>query len=57
MPKKKLTLSIDEDILFKAKQAEINLSSFLEIRLTDFLLVKLLFAKFFLQLRIFGIIN
>ena len=40
MPKKKLTLSIDEDILSKAKQAQINLSSFLEIRLTDYLLVK-----------------
>ena len=36
MVKKKLTLSIDEDILSKAKQAEINLSSFLEIRLTDY---------------------
>jgi hypothetical protein len=34
MVKKKLTQSIDEDRLSKAKQDEIKLSSFLEIRLT-----------------------
>ena len=35
--KKKLTLSIDEDILHNAKKAEINLSAFLETRLVDYL--------------------
>ena len=47
MVKKKLTRSIDEEIITQAKQAEINLSSFLEIRLTDYLLVKMWFAQFF----------
>ena len=37
MVKKKLTLSIDEEILTQAKQSKINLSSFLEIRLSDYL--------------------
>ena len=40
MVKKKLTLSVDEDIINQAKQAEINLSSFLEIRLSDYLFYK-----------------
>ena len=40
MPKKKLTLSIDEEILNNAKQSQINLSSFLEIRLIDYLQAK-----------------
>ena len=40
MVKKKLTLSIDEDILNNAKASGVNLSSFLEIRLTDYLLAK-----------------
>jgi len=35
--KKKLTLSIDEDIISQAKKQQINLSSFLEIRLIDHL--------------------
>ena len=37
MPKKKLTLSIDEEIINNAKKQKINLSSFLEIRLIDYL--------------------
>jgi hypothetical protein len=37
MPKKKLTLSIDENILNNAKKSEINLSSFLETTLVDFM--------------------
>jgi post-segregation antitoxin (ccd killing protein) len=37
MPKQKLTLSIDKDIITKAKNKGINLSSFLEIRLNDYL--------------------
>ena len=40
MVKKKLTLSIDEEVLSQAKQQGINLSSFLEIRLSDYLLDK-----------------
>ena len=35
--KRKLTLSIDEDIISQAKKQQINLSSFLEIRLIDYL--------------------
>lgn len=38
--KKKLTLSVDSDIITQAKDAEINLSSFLEIRLADYLFYK-----------------
>ena len=37
MVKQKLTLSIDEDIISQAKNKNINLSSFLEIRLIDYL--------------------
>ena len=37
MPKQKLTLSIDKEIIYQAKNQNINLSSFLEIRLIDFL--------------------
>jgi post-segregation antitoxin (ccd killing protein) len=37
MVKQKLTLSIDKDIITQAKEKGINLSSFLEIRLTDYL--------------------
>ena len=37
MVKKKLTLSINKDILDQAKEQGINLSSFLEIRLSDYL--------------------
>ena len=37
MPKQKLTLSIDKDIITQAKKQKINLSSFLEIRLIDYL--------------------
>ena len=37
MPKQKLTLSIDKEIITQAKKLEINLSSFLEIRLVDYL--------------------
>jgi post-segregation antitoxin (ccd killing protein) len=37
MVKQKLTLSIDKDIINQAKKKGINLSSFLEIRLTDYL--------------------
>jgi integrase/recombinase XerD len=37
MPKQKLTLSIDKEIISQAKSQNINLSSFLEIRLIDYL--------------------
>jgi predicted DNA-binding ribbon-helix-helix protein len=37
MPKQKLTLSIDKEIITQAKKQQINLSSFLEIRLVDYL--------------------
>ncbi len=37
MVKKKLTLSINEEIITQAKKQQINLSSFLEIRLVDYL--------------------
>jgi len=37
MPKQKLTLSIDKEIITHAKNQNINLSSFLEIRLIDHL--------------------
>ena len=37
MPKQKLTLSIDKKIINQAKRQKINLSSFLEIRLIDYL--------------------
>jgi len=37
MVKQKLTLSIDKKIITQAKMQNINLSSFLEIRLIDYL--------------------
>jgi predicted DNA-binding ribbon-helix-helix protein len=37
MVKHKLTLSIDKEIITQAKKQQINLSSFLEIRLIDYL--------------------
>jgi predicted DNA-binding ribbon-helix-helix protein len=37
MVKQKLTLSIDKEIITQAKEQNINLSSFLEIRLVDYL--------------------
>ena len=37
MSKKKLTLSINEDLIYRTKKYEINLSSFLEIRLQEHL--------------------
>jgi len=37
MAKQKLTLSIDKEIITQAKSQNINLSSFLEIRLIDYL--------------------
>jgi len=37
MPKQKLTLSIDKKIITQAKKQQINLSSFLEIRLSEYL--------------------
>jgi post-segregation antitoxin (ccd killing protein) len=37
MVKQKLTLSIDKYIITQAKEKGINLSSFLEIRLNDYL--------------------
>ena len=37
MAKQKLTLSIDKEIITQAKRQKINLSSFLEIRLADYL--------------------
>ena len=37
MPKQKLTLSVDKEIIDNAKKMGINLSSFLEIRLIDHL--------------------
>jgi len=38
--KHKLTLSIDKEIITKAQKQQINLSSFLEIRLTEYLQIK-----------------
>jgi predicted DNA-binding ribbon-helix-helix protein len=40
MAKQKLTLSIDKEIISQAKKQNINLSSFLEIRLIDYLFDK-----------------
>ena len=40
MVKKKLTLTVDADILTQAKSQGVNLSSFLEIRLADYLFYK-----------------
>lgn len=40
MVKEKLTLSIDEEILTQALAFGINLSSVIEIRLTDYLMAK-----------------
>ena len=40
MVKKKLTLSINEEIITKAKKQNINFSSFLEIRLNDYIQAK-----------------
>ena len=37
MPKQKLTLSVDKEIIENAKKMGINLSSFLEIRLIDYI--------------------
>jgi len=37
MVKQKLTLSIDKEIIIQARKAEINFSSFLGIRLVDYL--------------------
>jgi predicted DNA-binding ribbon-helix-helix protein len=37
MPKQKLTLSIDKEVITQAKKQQINLSSFLEIRLSEYL--------------------
>jgi hypothetical protein len=37
MAKQKLTLTIDKEIISQAKSQNINLSSFLEIRLIDYL--------------------
>ena len=37
MPKQKLTLSVDKEIINNAKKIGINLSSFLEIRLIDYI--------------------
>ena len=37
MPKKKLTLSVNEDVLKKARKYEINISSFLDIELRRYL--------------------
>jgi len=37
MVKKKLKLSVDENILNNAKNAEINLSAFLEMKLIDYM--------------------
>jgi post-segregation antitoxin (ccd killing protein) len=37
MVKQKLTLSIDKDIITQAKEKGLNISSFLEIRLNDYL--------------------
>ena len=49
MAKKKLTLSVDEEIINNAKKQKINLSFFLEIRLIDYFQAKMLpsgiFAK------------
>ena len=36
MVKQKLTLNIDKEIIIQAKKQQINLSSFLEIRLVDY---------------------
>ena len=40
MTKQKLTLSIDKEIITQAKKEKINLSSFLEIHLIDYLSYK-----------------
>jgi hypothetical protein len=37
MVKQKLTLSFDKNIISQAKKEKINLSSFLEIRLVDYI--------------------
>lgn len=37
MAKQKLTLSVDEGILNNAKNAEINISAFLEMKLVDYM--------------------
>jgi|WetSurMetagenome_2_1015567.scaffolds.fasta_scaffold01865_16 hypothetical protein len=37
MPKRKVTLSIDEGIVKKAKEFNINISTFLEVRLADYI--------------------
>jgi len=37
MIKQKLTLSIDQEVLKEAKKLDINISSFLEVRLTDYI--------------------
>ena len=37
MSKRKLTLAIDEDLLKKVKDCDINISSFLEIRLREYI--------------------
>ena len=37
MPKRKLTLAIDEDLLKIVKDPDINISSFLEIRLREYI--------------------
>ena len=37
MAKQKLILSVEKDIISQAKRQQINLSSFLEIRLIDYL--------------------
>ncbi len=37
MPKRKLTLAIDKDLLKKVKDRDINISSFLEIRLREYI--------------------
>jgi post-segregation antitoxin (ccd killing protein) len=39
MSKHKLTLSVDEEIIKEAKKLDINLSSFLEIRLREYIAI------------------
>ena len=39
MPKRKLTLSVDKEIINEAKKLDINISSFLEIRLREYVAI------------------
>ena len=40
MSKQKLTLSIDQEVVKEAKEMEINISSFLEVRLANYIAIR-----------------